>query len=467
MTRAGRRISIVVVCAVLPFGLRPTLSGQQPAQPGTLALVGGMLLDGWGGPPVHHATVVITANRIVAAGAASEIVVPKDATIIDASGRTIMPGLIEAHAHLFILGHGEYSRWFPWVIERGLKERVMEISARQLLNAGITTAITLGDPIEVLRVRDRVNKGELPGSRIFTAGRMLVQRRAGAPAGRLDDMRFTYPVDTAEDIARVVNELADAGVDLIKVQSGFRALHYRAAVDAAHQRGLKVHAHVYTEDEVREAFEAGVDVLQHVGSGGTSPPYTAELVRRIVQAGRPVVDTIAHRSWVYPATEAFPERLQDPQLKQDFGAQIYQEVQDSFKNWHTLGYFNRIDSELFFREQVAKQWIESGAILGMGTDSGTPMNFHTEALWREMKAHVDMGMPASRVIVAATRINATRILGRTDIGTIEPGKLADLIVVVGNPLYDMTALSHVQIVVKNGVVYKGASVKPAAGKSSQ
>ena len=110
MRRAGRRISIVLVCAVLAFGHRPTLSGQQPPQAVTLALVGGMLLDGWGGPPVHHATVVITAKRIVAAGAASEIVVPKDATIIDAIGRTIMPGLIEAHAHLFILGHGEYSR---------------------------------------------------------------------------------------------------------------------------------------------------------------------------------------------------------------------------------------------------------------------------------------------------------------------------------------------------------------------
>ena len=108
-------------------------------------------------------------------------------------------------------------------------------------------------------------------------------------------------------------------------------------------------------------------------------------------------------------------------------------MQDSFKNWHTLGYFNRIDSELFFREKVAKQWIDSGAIMGMGTDSGTPMNFHTEALWREMKAHVDMGMSPARVIVAATRINATRVLGRTDLGTIEPGKLADVIVVNGDP----------------------------------
>ena len=179
------------------------------------------------------------------------------------------------------------------------------------------------------------------------------------------------------------------------------------------------------------------------------------------QAGRPIVDTIAHRSWVYPATQAYPERLQDPQLKEDFGPQIYREVQDSFKNWHTLGYFNRIDSELFFREKVAKQWIDSGAIMGMGTDSGTPMNFHTEALWREMKAHVDMGMSPARVIVAATRINATRVLGRTDLGTIEPGKLADVIVVNGDPNFDIMALAHVEVVVKDGIVRKNASAGPS------
>ena len=104
----------------------------------------------------------------------------------------------------------------------------------------------------------------------------------------------------------------------------------------------------------------------------------------------------------------------------------------------------------------------SGVIMGMGTDSGTPMNFHTEALWREIKAHVDMGMTPQRAIMAATRINARSVLGLTDRGTVEPGKLADVIVVNGNPLYDIVALSKVEVVVKNGVIYKGAqAAKPA------
>jgi len=91
----------------------------------------------------------------------------------------------------------------------------------------------------------------------------------------------------------------------------------------------------------------------------------------------------------------------------------------------------------------------------MGTDSGTPMNFHSEALWREIKVHVDMGMTPLRAIAAATRVNAQIIGKGRDLGSIEPGKLADIIVVNGNPLFDITALSRVEVVVKAGVVFKG------------
>jgi hypothetical protein len=217
---------------------------------------------------------------------------------------------------------------------------------------------------------------------------------------------------------------------------------------------------VYSERDTRNALENGVDVLTHAGSAGTAPPYSAALIRDIVNAGRPVVVTAAHRSWVFPATVAFPERLQDPRLREDFGPEIYAEVQQSFAEFQRLGYMGRVDREVFFRERGLRQFIESGAVLGMGTDSGTPLNFHTEALWREIKAHVDLGMAPARAISAATRINA-RILGKAnDLGTVEPGKLADIIVVSGNPLFDIQALAHVEMVMKGGAIYKGAP--PAA-----
>ncbi len=460
----SNKLSLIAAAVCLATAVTVHTQGQgqkpEPARGSArLALVGGMLLTGYEVPPTHHATVLIEGNRIVAAGPSSEIQVPPGTTVIDTTGRTMMPGLMDLHAHLMILGHGNYGRWFPWIAKHGV-ERVMEISAKQLLDAGITTAVDLSAPLkESLSVRDRIARGELPGPRMLMSGPWITLSLGNYPP----ELLFQSKVTTPDEAYAETERLAKAGVDVIKAYPMTRA-HYQKVAEAAHKNNLKVHAHVYGEDQVRDALEAGIDVLTHAGSAGTTPPYTPELIRDIVNAGRPVVVTAAHRSWVYPDTAEFPERLQDPQLKKDFPPDIWQEVQDSFKNWPALPYFQRTDREVFFRERGLKQFIESGAVMGMGTDSGTPMNFHTEALWREIKAHVDMGMSPLRAISATTRVNA-RIIGRNDLGTIEPGKLADIIVVQGNPLYDVAkSLSNVQIVIKDGVVKKGVTPMPTGSR---
>jgi imidazolonepropionase-like amidohydrolase len=472
---AGRGVAAAVVLSAMLAPLhsqqrRP--QAQQPAQQNAgpqkhLALVGGMLLDGYEVPPLHHAAILVEDNTIVAVGPVSEVKIPADATVIDTSGRVMMPGLIEEHAHLSILGHGEYNRWYPWIVQNGYVEKVMEISAKQLLMAGITTAVDLGAPLkESLSVRDRIRKGEIPGPHMLMSG-PWVTRSLGSYPPEMNVMQKL--IDTAEEAAAATEDLISAGVDVIKAYVQLTPAHYKAIADTAHKHGIRVHAHVYAEQDVRNALENGVDVLTHVGSAGTAPPYSDKMIQDIVNAGRPVVVTAAHRSWVFPDTVAFPERLQDPQLKADFAPirPLWDEVQHSLKNFQALAYFARTDREMFFRERGVRQFIESGAVMGMGTDSGTPMNFHTEALWREIKAHVDMGMSPQRAIMAATRVNARSVLGLPDRGTIEPGKLADVIVVNGNPLYDITALSHVEVVVKDGVVYKGEpGAKPSRASSS-
>lgn len=447
---------------------------QQPQQPVQqqaggkkhLALVGGMLIDGYDVPPVHHAAIVIEDDKIVEAGPASEVKIPSDATVIDTSGRTMMPGLIEEHAHLNILGHGEYNRWYPWIVQNGYVEKVMEISAKQLLMAGVTTAVDLGGPLkESLSVRDRIKKGGIPGPHMLVSGPWVTRSLGNYPPEMNIMQRL---ISTPEEAAQATEELINAGVDVIKAYVQLTPAHYKAITDTAHKHRIRVHAHVYAEQDVRNALENGVDVLTHVGSAGTAPPYSPQLIQDIVNAGRAVVVTGAHRSWIFPDTVAFPERLQDPQLKADFAPipGLWDEVQHSLKNFQALSYFARTDREMFFRERGVKQFIESGAIMGMGTDSGTPMNFHTEALWREIKMHVDMGMSPQRAIMAATRVNARSVLGIPDRGTIEPGQLADIIVVHGNPLDDITALAHVEVVVKDGVAYKGGPAVKAARPTS-
>jgi len=275
-------------------------------------------------------------------------------------------------------------------------------------------------------------------------------------------------ISSPDEAAKKVDELATAGVDLIKAHSGLTLDDYKAIEQAARRHGIRVHAHVYAETDVRHAFDAGIDVLQHVGSAGDAPPYSQQMIADIANSGRPVVVTAAHRSWLYEDTTNFPERLQDPDLKKLFGPEIYGEIQNSLKNWWTLGYFQRTDRAMLYRERGVKQFIESGAVMGMGTDSGTPMNFHSESLWREIKVHVDMGMTPMRAIAAATRVNAQIIGKGRDLGSIEPGKIADVIVVNGNPLFDITALSHVETVVKDGIVYKGegAAARPPTSTSA-
>jgi imidazolonepropionase-like amidohydrolase len=440
--------------------------GLYAQTPKHLALVGGMLITGYEVPPIHHAAVLIEGNTIVAAGPASDIKVPSDATVVDTSGRAMLPGLIETHGHLIVLGHGSYDTWFPWIKAHGgdaMLTRVMEISAKQLLMAGVTTTIDLGAPLQPsLSVRDRINRGEVVGTRVFVSGPWISRGATGAMQEGFGGINITTP----EQAAQQTEKLAVAGVDHIKAHAGLTLDDYKAIVDAAHKHRIRVYAHVYAERDVRNALETGVDVLQHVGSAGTAPPYSKELITDIVNAGRPVVVTAAHRAWIYPDTAEFPERLQDPDLKKAFGPDIYAEVQSSLKNWWTLGYFQRTDREMLYRERGVKQFIESGAVMGMGTDSGTPMNFHSEALWREVKVHVDMGMTPTRAIAAATRVNAQIIGKGRDLGSIEPGKIADVIVVNGNPLFDITALSRVEVVVRDGVVYKGGPATGSRASSS-
>jgi imidazolonepropionase-like amidohydrolase len=450
--------TVVIALAALSVG-----GAQQPPSRGTkLALVGGMLLDGYEVPPIHHAAVLIEGDRIVRVAPAAQITIPADYQIVDTSGRTMMPGMIELHGHLIILGHGNYNTWFPWVAKQGpnMLTKVMETSARQLLNAGVTSAVDLGAPLaQSLDVRDRINKGAIPGPRMSMSGPWIT-RASGGMSEQFGGITITSSAQAAQEVER----LAKAGVDVIKAHSGLTREDYKAIADTAHKHGIRVHAHVYAESDVRNALETGIDVLTHAGSAGTAPPYSQQMITDIVNAGRPVVITAAHRAWIYPDTAAFPERLQDPELKRSMPPEVYAEIQDSLKNWRALGYFARTDREMIFRERGVKQFSESGTVLGMGTDSGTPMNFHTEALWREAKVHVDMGMPPIKVISALTRIGASILGKQRDLGTIEPGKLADIIVVQGNPLYDITALGHVETVVKGGRVFKGTV---AAGLQSR
>ena len=418
------RLISLLVLTVLPV----LALAQESLRPqGPVAFTGGMLLDGYEAEPIHQAVVVIDNGRIVAAGHRSDVDIPADATMVDIGGRTLMPGLIDAHVHVDLIGHGDYDRYYEFLRGTERLHDVMPIAAKQMLRAGVTSAIDLGTPFQILELREQIRNGSIPGPRLTISGPWITRvYLEGVPD------EYQLLIDSPREAAARARELMDKGADVIKTWVGLTEDDYRAVVREAHARGVKVHAHLYRPEAIEAALNADVDVFQHVGSA-RNPRYDDALVSRIAHKGVPIVQTISHRIWVYPATVAFPERLNDPIHARDMPADVYAEFMDSFKNFHRLGYFHDIGIEKRNARRSAGQFIEAGAYMGVGTDAASPMNVHSEAMYFEMKALVESGMTPIQVISAATKTNA-EILGRFDeLGTVEPGKLADLIVVRRQP----------------------------------
>jgi imidazolonepropionase-like amidohydrolase len=391
--------------------------------------------------------VVFENGRITAVGNRDSVELPADAVVIDAGGRTVMPGLIDAHIHIDLIGHGSYARLYAFMNGMERIEEFMAIGAKQMLRGGVTTGLDLGAPFQAFEFRERVRRGEVPGPRLLLSGPWIT---------RIDyDVvpdEYEIIIRSPREAAARTRELVERGVDVIKTWEGLTAEDYQAIVQVAHEAGIKVHAHLYDPVNIRDAIDAGVDVFQHVGSAG-NPPYTDSLVAEIAHRSIPVIQTIAHRIWVYPATIEFPERLYDPVYRRDMPPDIYSEFISSVEDYRRLAYFDDIARQTRNSKRAARQFIESGAVIGVGTDGGTPLNMHTEAMWREMAALVESGMTPQEVISAATKTNA-RILGLDQqIGTIEPGKMADIIIVDGNPLRNIENLGNIDVVIRDGVIW--------------
>jgi imidazolonepropionase-like amidohydrolase len=415
----------------------------------TIAIVGGFLIDGFGGPPLPDAVVLIEGERIVAVGSKGDLVVPESASVVDAEGFTVMPGLIDTHVHLDILGHGDYPSWHD--MARSDYAEVMELSAAQLLRHGITTARDAGGEIEAsVRTKKRIEAGEVPGPRLIISGGWI--ENWPEDQARAHHRRFNYNVHTAEEARAAALGLIDKGADAIKAYTGLTLEQMKAITKAAHERGKIVGAHVYTDQEILTAIEGGADFLDHAGSGHQNPLYAEDTLRLMALRQIPVGQSIAHRVTLYPAHISWPERVDHPALARELG-RFAKPIRESLRDLSRLSYFGRIHLEMRVAREAAPQLYHAGVKIIMGTDSGTPGFFHRDAVWREADALVRLaGLSPTEVILAATKHAAETL--RVDTGVIAPGKLADVILVKGNPLDSVLYLQNVETVIKGGVVQK-------------
>jgi imidazolonepropionase-like amidohydrolase len=437
-----------------PAAVRAKRTAQAAATSPTLAIVGGFLIDGFGGPPAHDSVVLVKGDQIVAVGEEGRLAVPPGVRIIDANGFTVMPGLVDAHVHLDILGHGDYLTWHDMV--RGNYAEVMERSAAQLLAHGVTTARDAGGELRAsVQTRDRVQRGEIPGPRLLVSGGWI-QNWPDEQAAR-HYRRFNFNAHTPEEARQAAATLFDGGADFIKAYTGLTLEQMRAITGEAHRRNKRVGAHVYTDDEISIAIEGGVDLLDHAGSGHQNPLYTEETLRLMARRQIPVAQSVAHRVALYPAHLSWPERIQDPMLRRELG-RFADPIAHSLRGFSSLSYFGQIQMQMRVAPAAARQLVDAGCRIIMGTDSGTPGYFHSDAVWREAEALVRMGgLTQMETIVATTKL-AAQALG-VNAGLVHPGRLADLILVRGNPLDSMLYLRQVERVIKGGVVYETPILK--------
>ncbi len=350
------------------------------------ALVNLRLIDGVSDAPIENAAIVIRGKTIVAAGRVSKVAIPEGAAVIDLAGATVMPGLVNAHVH-----HG-----------------YVEANLRAWARAGVTTVRDLanleGDWREGIAWRDA--RRENPEfARLLIVG----------PGLKVPNGYGTYAVNSVEETERVVNELADRGVDAIKLtfedgyggrvrQPKMTEEEYRAAVRVAHERGLTVVGHVTSSDNLALLIKMGVDQVAHM-------PYETvpkALMKKTIAKKLPIMTTIT----VFD------------------GYGVGSGAKDNLARFHE----------------------EGGAIIALGDDFGGGAGRFDYMPLRELQWMKGAGMSEMEVIKSATSV-AAEVCGVSGlVGKIRPGLRADLLAVRGDPLADLKAIADVRLVMRDGVV---------------
>ena len=435
------------LAAALAVALIPAQAAPAAEKP-TLALVGGQIVDGYEGPPIHDGVVLIAGERILAVGTRRELSVPPGTPTIDTAGMSVLPGLMDMHVHLMILGHADYEHWDKTYISR-FRDLVMPIAAKQLLMSGVTTVRDLGAPLaDIIEVRRRIEAGEIPGPRTFVSG-PFIQHKA------YDEWEttFRWGVSGADDARAKVQTLVDAGVDFVKLidQDQLTDDEVRAVVETAHKGGKPVVAHAHREDEIRVGLKYGVDCFEHTGLA-TEPAYPEDILEAIRRRNNtlywcPTVEGLFLADYT---ARAFPDRLDDPAWQRDMPKEIASDIRESLRHVTALDYFTLTFRRLPTLPRKFQQLRETGVTLLVGTDSGIPGNFHTDSTWRELATWVRLGMTPMQAIAGATRWPARFLKREKDLGTLAPGRLADVIAVRGDVLASVELLQHVDLVIKGG-----------------
>lgn len=408
-----------------------------------LVLAGGTVIDGYGNAPIPDGIVVVEGERILAVGGPGQVAIPDGAEVISTEGMTVLPGLWDMQVELMRLGHGNAQRWNETY--GPLAERVvMPLAARQLLQAGVTSARDVAAPIDAaIHVRGRVRERLIDGPNLYVSGPVL---RKLAPAGTAG---WQWEVAGGPDVRAKVQQLANAGVDylLLADVAMWTAEELEAVVSEARLRGLAVHAYAEQPDDVVRGAAAQLDGFlgTAMGTAAFPPEVMQAITGRLTQAGaRPIAWTPAISALLnLESLGQNDEPLDDPRVTELLPGLVAADIKGSLASLppvNTSGLCEKLH-----------QLDDANVLLLLGSGAGAPGHLHSRATWQEIDFWTRRcGLPAVRAIRAATHDAATAMGVGHESGAISPGKIADIIAVRGEVLRDPGLLQSVDIVIKRG-----------------
>jgi imidazolonepropionase-like amidohydrolase/SAM-dependent methyltransferase len=410
---AGERTAVPLVA----------IAGQDAPEPTVLVIQDGTLIDGLGGSPLEHASVFIDGDQIVRV-AQGDVGIPPGARVVDARGLTILPGLIDAHVH-----------------SGGVVKR-------RFLQFGVTTVRDLGTvPEEILAAREDERCGLLIGPRIVAAGPLL----DGDPPAWGREWRGSVALGSVEECRTVARELIERDVDWLKVYRGLTPDMLGTNLDVAQQHGIPVAAHLGLTD-AGTATRLGVRSIEHA-SGidyfGLSDDDRASLIDLLVEHGTYLVPTLVVTERIGRLPTIGNAEFPDLDL-------VTERLRRRWLDWSHDRRFRAMDFETMQRTQAAKlrfvgQLYRAGGRIVAGSDTPNPFVIPGLSLHDELALLVSADLTPLDAIRSATSGAAT-MLGRSDLGAVEAGRLADLVLVAGNPADDIRATRDVRLVIKGGQI---------------
>jgi len=439
------RICLILLC----FGVSALAADQ------SVVLKAARMFDGKSNALVQNAVVIVQGDRIVDAG--SNLPIPSGAQVIDLGDATLSPGFMDAHTHLTADFSGNYNERRLQELDLNVSEQAIRatVFARATVEAGFTTVRDLGSRFVASRefvdvaLRNSINKGTIVGPRMLVATKGI-----GATGGHFDptsgfrDFLFGREPDYTDGIANGPDEIRKAvrfevknGADVIKaaVSGGVLSLadevdtpqltpaEMAALVDESHRLRRKVAVHCHGDQAAREAIEAGVDSIEH---GSFMKPETLAMMKK---KGTYLTPTLMASEWIMGKLANYPAALQE-KAKAAFNA----------------------------RSEMFRNAVKMGVKISFGTDAAVYP--HGENA-KEFKLMVDLGMSPIDALKSATTSDAELFGVAQKLGTLEKGKLADVIAVPGDPTTDITATAHVSFVMKEGKIIRHGP--PTAQKAAE